>query len=79
MFTVGKVYELVGVRNDDTGVTLFGVKGGSYLFIDAPGWDPIVPTTSRNSVIYSSPRSKNDQISVRIRPYASSVGSRQYS
>ena len=24
MFTVGKVYELVGVRNDDTGVTLFG-------------------------------------------------------
>ena len=52
MLTVGKVYELVGVRNDDTGVTLFGgereeVSYSSTLQVGTQSFQQ----TSTNSVI----------------------------
>ena len=69
---MGKVYELVGVRNDDTGVTLFGVKREEVTYSSTlQVGTQLFQQTSRNSVIHSSPRSKNDKSQCVFIPYAS--------
>ena len=78
---MGKVYELVGVRNDDTGVTLFGVKREEVTYSSTlQVGTQLFQQTSRNSVILlKSKVEERPNLSAYSFPYASSVGSRQYS